>query len=115
MVGKTVTGDLIAKAKRLATVADGLRDAEEGLEVAIGQLTFMEEQALKGRGRIPVSTEYKEVEDELSANIEFLRSRLDGWRSSLILDIAQLDDRGISELEKPLVVDQAEKILRGNS
>ena len=107
-----VNKEMVATAKRLVSVGEGLQQAEEGVELAIGQLTYLHERETKKRTGVPARTEYKEVEQELIANIEYLRFCLHERQSSLVQALARSSKQGVVELERSSVLSEADDILK---
>lgn len=104
--------NMVALAKRLTTIDEGIRSAEEGIEVAIGQLVYLDEQERKKRTGVAVSIEYRDLEEELTRSMEYLRGCLYNWQTKLVGDLAGADIRAAHVLEKDKVQDEVDEILR---
>ena len=104
--------EMTATAKRLVTVEEGLREMEEGAELAIGQLTFLGEMETKKRNGVAVCIEYRDLKACLDGDIAYLRCELNGWQSRVIKDLAQSSDKNVTELERAPVLDEANDILK---
>ena len=105
-----VDDKLVAKAKRLVTVMDSLREMSEGLEVAAGQLMFLEEQEMPHG-----VSEIEQCEADIRDDMWFLEQELAIRLRRLARDIADQDDHASWQLEQPAILRVADDILRSEN
>lgn len=100
--------ELTAQAKRLTAVLTGLNEAADGIEVAVGQLDYLE-----GKGSTHVNLTTKECAESLNRDLEFLRSECHSRMEQLVLELSRTTDTEAYDLEKPSVLDEADNLLKG--
>ncbi|MBU0964719.1 hypothetical protein KKC06_06795 [Patescibacteria group bacterium] len=100
---------VIARAKRLDTIAHSLREAEENLEVACGQLKYLQER----NPDAPICADLPDYPTEVPDDVAYLRDVLSEWLVRLASDVSKLSGEQAYELEEtPSILRAADGILR---
>lgn len=105
MTNKGTTQEtLVDRAKRLTTVIEGLHDIDEGLELTIGQLTYIDEQDKNGN-----APALRDCEETIRKELAYLNNELTTYLQTAIKKLSR------GEPEACLALRAAEDVLKEQS
>ena len=101
---------IIATAKRLNTVREALQAIDENLELAVGQLKYVERHRNTSSF---AQSDLTDIEKEIQKPVKDLWFDLHTRLEQLNAEVAKTRSEPPYELEKPTVLSEAEEILDG--